>query len=161
VDTTIFNYCPVCEMKLENQLIPTEYLDVSHFFCSEQCRRLFENHPHLYIGLPGSGCAVKSRLKKVSRTNWLALKNPDKSSESLDAAFTPLMGVEHYELCSGRLIVAYDLLQVSLKEVADHLVNHDIQTSARWYHLLRLSYINYVEENERANLESQTPKGCH
>lgn len=39
----------VCGMKVSNDLLKTDYLGESYFFCSDHCKKQFDKKPEAYI----------------------------------------------------------------------------------------------------------------
>jgi len=143
--------------------ITLTYRAIDYSFCSLQCRDRFDNHPHLYVGDPQHGLSEKQKGKTEIKVRKIVLKNAlnEVSKTRVSKKITALMGVVEVDVGSTDLRVKYDLLQVSLEDIENAIVEVLGEIKASITEKIKRSYIHYSEECELDNLSHLTKGGCH
>ncbi len=147
---------PVCGMEIESQgesegdSIRKTYAGIDYWFCSEQCRQRFIDHPSLFIGNPKKGLSVKQRGKEELRAHYIHLKKtPDpQQSTRLINNISQLMGIKSVSVEASTLIVIYDLLQVSFSDIEKVIVESHCDTSTKVSERFKRTIIHFAEERE-------------
>ena len=159
--SSIFKKCPVCEMELHNQSHMFSYLSIDYYFCSEQCSRAFEQHPHLYLGRPGGKKSIKKRGGQVIKTRKVQGLKKTTSLIDISTALTDVMGIKDLFYKKSCLYIKYDLIEVTWKEILACLESSKLLVKINLRLRFKYYFIDYIEENERSNLEDDINPGCH
>jgi YHS domain-containing protein/copper chaperone CopZ len=152
----------VCGMTVypgDNELV---YRGVSYSFCSKQCRERFKANPHLYIGLPGQR-APKQEGVSVIKQRRLRLTSPLSSSHAreLNEALRTMMGVQDVSIEGESVVITYDLLQATEKQIEEELAKIGLQLGEGWTERLRRAFVHYEEEVEMGSLEVHENRNIH
>ncbi len=153
---------PVCGMEVDSQQCTTEYLQSSYAFCSAQCRDRFLATPHLYIGFPGQK-APKQEGLEVLKQRRLGLDAPLSQSQAdrLTNALEAMMGIKSIEVTSDKILITYDLMQATAKQIEIKLGEIGVQLGEGWSEHLRRAFVHYEEELEVGSLEVHMSKHIH
>ncbi len=109
---------PVCGMMVEAGQHAAEYLQISHSFCSPQCRDRFLANPHLYVGAPGHRAPRSAGLEVVKQRRLrLAQMLLPLQIETLRAALQAMMGVQSVSVEGDCVVIVYDLLQATAEQI--------------------------------------------
>lgn len=160
----VIKKCPVCEMEVGKEALLFNYLGIDYWFCSEQCLKRFESHPHLFVGDPVHGKSEKQKGREVIKAHKLKLYFPlDESKEkAVSNEIRGLMGIQGVEVNSDEICVVYDLLQVSLKDIEDAIIRSFGYLNESITQKLRRGIIHYSEECELDHLAHLSKgSGCH
>lgn len=144
----------VCGMQVsygDNQLM---YRGMAFSFCSKQCRERFEANPRLYIGLPGQK-APKQEGLSVIKQRRLHLAQPLSSDQAktLSDALQSMMGIQSISAEGDKVVIAYDLLEVTEEQIEKKLAEIGVQLGEGLAERLRRAFVHYEEECELGNLE--------
>jgi len=161
METTLFINCPVCDMVLDNKDFKTSYLSIQYHFCSKQCERAFQQHPHLYLGRPGKKLSVKKQGQSVVKSRILKNIKANVTEAQFKAALSELMGILKVTTQKATFEVKYDLLEATLADIFLALESAQLLKPDNLLARLRRAYIYYIEDNERSNLEDETSSSCH
>ena len=159
--TSLFKKCPVCEMELQDHQYMNSYLSIDYYFCSEQCSKAFELHPHLYLGRPGGKKSLKKRGRHVIKTRKLQSLHKSASINDIRNALTGVMGIKDILFNNDCFYIQYDLMEVTWNEILACLKNMNLLKNLNLLLRFKYYFIDYVEENERSNLEDDINPGCH
>ena len=115
--------CPVCGMNVGKHEHEITYQQMQFSFCSEQCKERFLAHPHLYIGYPDQPAPKQMGQVDLKRRH-LTLHDPlsVEGAELVQELLNGLMGVKEAIASGNTITVTYDLLQESLKEMEQVLI---------------------------------------
>jgi YHS domain-containing protein len=151
------DHCPVCGMDVSDDKYTLEYLKVIYHFCSEQCVETFNMRPALY-----SGTLAKTNGKVIKRRKLRLIKplNAEKARTVMDY-LNKLMGVEEIHLEGRILILHYDLLQLTLRQVESSLNKIETQLDNGWLQRIQRAWIHNTEENELDNLAMPQGACCN
>ena len=140
----------VCGMRVGPDSFPCDYEGIHFAFCSEQCRQHFQARPHLYIGDPKHGKAVRQQGQQLLKKHRITLKElPDaEHREHILNSVNQLMGVKHCELDGRNIQVEYDLLAVSLKDIEQAITSQHVAEDDSALDKLRRAVIHLSEECE-------------
>jgi len=146
--------CPVCLMQVDTPDIEARYLDVEYWNCSEQCKARFIANPGLYVGRPGEK-SPKQEGKQVLKKRKIYLDEPVSSETrtKLLLMLFKMMGVKRIQQFSNSLVIEYDLLEVTAKQIAEWLLSAGLQLEDSQLQQIWLSLIDITEESEIASLE--------
>lgn len=152
---TLF-YCPVCGMKCD-LTVPMESHDGMHYyFCSDQCRDTFIQHPKLYGTHRHSGDrCIKARYFRFAQpvsTN---------DQDGIRACVETLMGIESACFEEGLLRVTYDLLQVNATRIESAIEKAGFALEEGLMHRIRRELIQEQEETDLTNLEAGEAACCN
>jgi len=151
----------VCQMQVPPTSFATEYAGGHYAFCSAQCRERFLANPHLYIGFPGRKAPAQEGVKVIKR-HRLSLSMPldAAQAEQVKRALLEMMGMLEVSIEGNRIEIRYDLIQVTLEQIAGKLglIGTDLGTG--WVDRLKLAFINNLEEIEINSLEVEKKKKC-
>jgi YHS domain-containing protein len=151
----------VCQMQVPSTSFATEYAGGHYAFCSAQCKERFLANPHLYIGFPGRKAPAQEGVKVIKR-HRLSLSMPldAAQAEQVKQALLEMMGMLEVSIEGNRIEIQYDLIQVTLEQIADKLglIGTDLGTG--WMNRLKLAFINNLEEIEINSLEVEKKKKC-
>lgn len=153
---------PVCHMAVPATSLATEYAGIHYAFCSAQCRERFLANPHLYTGLPGRKSPAQQG-KAIIKRRRMTLSAPldAEQTELVKRALLEMMGVGKVFIEGDKIEIQYDLMQVTVEQIADKLVLIGTEIGGGWIDRLKLAFINYQEECEIGNLEVHPGKRCH
>jgi len=146
--TKLDDICHVCGMASETEVPTLEYHKMYLHFCSMQCRETFITHPNLYS-------AASNKQRKVilkQRTMNLDSALDEKSAKVLISQLTEMMGVEKAVIDGDKIIINYDLLQVTRQQIENKLAELGIKFGGKWLERLRRAWLHDSEENELDNL---------
>jgi YHS domain-containing protein len=153
---------PVCHMSVSETSFATEYAGIRYAFCSAQCKERFLENPHLYVGSPGRKAAAQQG-KQIIKQRRMVLSAPldNGQTDIVKRALREMMGI--IDICiEGKAIdIRYDLMQVTVGQIADRLASVGSKLGNGWMERLKLAFINYQEECEIGNLEVDSGKRCH
>jgi len=144
----------VCGMMVDPQDNIIEYLQMSFAFCSKQCKERFLANPHLYIGMPGHK-APKQEGREVIKRRRMRLPQPLFPDEItlVSEALQAMMGIKDLTVSSDTIDISYDLLQATLKQIEDKLVEIGVQLGSGWAERLRRAFVQESEELQIESLE--------
>ncbi len=144
----------VCGMMVDSQDNAIEYLQMSFAFCSKQCKARFLTNPHLYIGTPGHK-APKQEGREVVKRRRIRLSQPLSSEDTtqVSEALQAMMGIKDLKVSQDTIEITYDLLQVTLKQLEEKLVEIGIQLGGGWSERLRRAFLQESEELQIESLE--------
>ncbi|WP_346840064.1 hypothetical protein [Microbulbifer sp. SAOS-129_SWC] len=110
---------PVCGEEVPANAHAWTHQHIKYAFCSERCRERFKRWPHLYVGEATWGLAEKQRGKVVRKRHGirLAAAPDDAESAALRDAVAAVKGVLSLDIRGDRVLVDYDLMQVSLSDI--------------------------------------------
>lgn len=145
---------PVCRAMVAEDSHPWTHLHIRYAFCSEHCRERFKKWPHLYVGDPTHGLSEKQRGKVVRKSHRIKLIEPvgGQRLSELREAIESLMGVEAVEISGEEIVVAYDLMQVSLSDIEAVIAAEAGDLSDGIADRIQRAMIHYSEECELDNL---------
>lgn len=152
----------VCQMQVSSTSFATEYAGGHYAFCSAQCKERFLANPHLYIGFPGHK-APAQQGKKVIKCRRLLLSTPldATQAEQVKRALLEMMGIHDVCIEGNKIEIQYDLIQVTVEQIADKLALIGASLGGSWIDHLKLAFINSLEEVEISSLEVVNKKCCH
>ena len=153
------NNCPVCGMDASATQITTEYLGISHHFCSQQCLENFTSRPLLYLGIKSQKQNGKSLLKR--RTFMLDSSIPKSGEDSLKSVLTEMMGVREAQVSGAKVSVTYDLLEATAMQIEQTLEQAGTKLGAGWADQLKRGWVHYTEENALDNLAATDAPCCN
>jgi len=144
----------VCGMMVDPQDNVIEYLQMSFAFCSKQCKARFLANPHLYIGLPGHK-APKQEGREVIKRRRMRLSQPLFPDEItlVSEALQAMMGIKNLTVLPDTIDITYDLLQATLKQIEDKLVEIGVRLGSGWAERLRRAFVQESEELQIESLE--------
>ncbi len=144
----------VCGMMVDPQDHAIEYLQMSFAFCSRQCKERFLANPHLYIGVPGHKAPRQEGVEVIKRRriHLSHALTPDEARQVREALQT-MMGIEDLKVDEDSIEITYDLLQATLKQIEDRLVEIGVQLGHGWAERLRLAFLHESEELQIESLE--------
>lgn len=150
--------CPVCGMTNVNSLIATTYRGIEYFFCSSQCKNRFESHPQLFVGDPQHGISEKQKGRAELKERRIVLNDQLNEGDRalLRKAIADLMGVIGVEVNSTEIRVKYDLMQVSLTDIENTVIEVIGNLRTNLTDKIKRSIIHYTEECELENLSHLT-----
>ncbi|MBI5006056.1 MAG: YHS domain-containing protein [Nitrosomonadales bacterium] len=153
---------PVCHMDVPATSFPVEYEGIHFAFCSAQCKERFQANPHLYIGSPGRKAAAQQG-KQIIKQRRMVLSAPLDSGQAdvVKRALREMMGIIDICIEDKEIDIRYDLIQVTVGQIADRLASVGSELGSGWMERLKLAFINYQEECEIGNLEVDSGKRCH
>ena len=160
----VIKKCPVCEMAVNDSEIKVEYRGIEHLFCTKQCKTRFESHPHLFVGDPKLGKAEKQKGRNVLKAHKIKLEYiPDNNLKAhIMDEIIELMGIQSASIENETIIVVYDLLQVSLKDIENAIIRSDGEMRKSLTENIKHNVIHFSEECELENLEHLSKGGgCH
>lgn len=149
---------PVCEMMVDPQDNAIEYLQMSFAFCSKQCQERFLANPHLYIGIPGIK-APKQEGREVIKRRRMHLSHslsPDEIT-LVSKALQTMMGIRCLAVTQDTIEITYDLLQATLKQIEDKLVEIGIQLGGGWTERLQRAFLQESEDLQIESMEVTPP----
>jgi len=151
----------VCGMMVDSQDNAIEYLQMSFAFCSKQCKSRFLANPHLYIGTPGHK-APKQEGREVVKRRRMRLSQPllPEDATLVSEALQAMMGIKNLKVSQDTIEITYDLLQVTLKQLEEKLVEIGVQLGGGWAERLRRAFLQESEELQIESLEA-TPSHHH
>jgi len=149
--------CPVCGMRVTSDDPTLEYQKMPFHFCSEQCRETFMAHPQLYSGRRARdiGEVVKHRRLRLS-----APMEAEIEGRIVDS-LKDLMGVKEIQMDGRSLLVRYDLLQLTLEQLENSLLDAGVELDNVWWQRLRRAWIRDTERNELNNLAIRPAACCN
>ncbi len=159
MNETVKDY--VCQMQVPSTSFATEYAGGYYAFCSAQCKERFLANPHLYIGFPGRKAPAQEGVKVIKRHRLsLSMLLNAAQAEQVKQALLEMMGMLEVSIEGNRIEIQYDLIQVTLEQIADKLglIGTDLGTG--WMDRLKLAFINNLEEIEINSLEVEKKKKC-
>ncbi len=147
----------VCGMMVDPQDNTIEYLQMSFAFCSKQCKARFLANPHLYIGTPGHK-APKQEGREVIKRRRMRLSQPLSPDETtlISEALQAMMGIKDLTVSQDTIEITYDLLQATLQQIEDKLVEIGVQLGSGWAERLRRAFLQESEELQIESLEATT-----
>ncbi|HQT26083.1 MAG TPA: YHS domain-containing protein [Burkholderiales bacterium] len=153
---------PVCGMMVEDGQHATEYLKISHSFCSLQCRERFLANPNLYVGAPGHRAPKSAGLEVIKQRRLrLAQALLPGQADVLRPALQAMMGVQSVSVEGDFIVIVYDLLQATTEQIGQRLSEIGIQLGIGWPERLKRAFVHYEEECEIGNLEADPTMRSH
>jgi len=158
--------CPVCHMRVDAPDFDYDYLNISYWFCSEQCKQRFMANPGLYVGKPGEK-SPKQQGKTILKKRRIYLDKPmsHESKATLFLVLTKMMGIKSVTQSNNGIVIEYDLLQVTAKQIASALLNAGLELDDSMMQRIKLSLIDVAEETQIASMEvshdGKPSGGCH
>jgi len=148
--------CPVCGMNVDGEF-PLEYHKMFFYFCTEQCRETFKEHPGLYSGKRAKehGEVIKHRMLRLTK----ALDA--ETSLAVTECLRGLMGLKELQLDGCSLAIRYDLLCVTLAQIEQALNELGVTLDNGWWRRFRRGWIHNAEQNELDNLASPPGACCN
>ncbi|HEC20481.1 MAG TPA: YHS domain-containing protein [Gammaproteobacteria bacterium] len=146
--SALSDICPVCGMKTAPEVAAIEYHKMFFHFCSEQCRKMFLDHPALYSGKIGK---EQSKILK-RRTMSLAEPVDDEIRKRIISSLMKMMGVQEVTAEKGKVSVTYDLRQVTEGRIEEVLAEVGTKLGGGWLDRLRRGWVHESEETELDNL---------
>lgn len=141
--------CPVCGMEVSPRQNEITFQQMHFAFCSAQCRERFLAHPHIYTGYPGQPAPKQEgRVRLKRRRIHLAHPLSAEGAVLVQELLGGLMGVDDAAVSGDTIIVTYDLLQVSLKELEQALAEAGARLGGHWAERLHRALIHESEEEE-------------
>ncbi|MDF1644989.1 MAG: YHS domain-containing protein [Pseudomonadales bacterium] len=154
-------HCPVCHMSKINRDLLLNYQGVDHYFCSSQCLKRFQSHPHLYVGDPQHGLSVKQKNQEVLKRRRIRLNEVigDDVKKVLGESLLALMGIREITFDQQDLFVTYDLLEVSLETIEKNIEDSAASLRGAVLENLKRGLIHYSEECQLDNLAHLSKDG--
>jgi len=145
---------PVCDMMVDPHGIEISYMQTHFAFCSLQCKERFLANPHLYIGFPGEK-APKQAGKIVIKRRRIHLDHVLTVNEVtlVDQTLNHLMGIEKLSVTNDTIDISYDLLQTTLQQIEDKLMEIGVELGGKWADRLRHAILHESEELEMDSME--------
>ena len=140
--------CPVCGMEPETDVPNVVYHKMYFHFCSEQCREMFTARPTLYT--PHIGKQQEAVLKQ--RTLHLAEEPGNDVTDRITSSLQSMMGVKGVVIEGRNIVVTYDLLQVTERQIEKVLIEVGIELGGDWLARLQRGWVHDSEEIELDNL---------
>jgi len=152
--------CPVCHMQVDSSQFTFRYLGIDYWYCSEQCKTRFIDNPGLYIGQPNEK-APKQLQRQVLKTRSIELEKPlsPEARKQLFDVLNNMMGIKHISQSGRELVIEYDLLEVTAKQIADQLTNVGLHLDDSLLQRIKRTLIDIVEDTEIAALEVRQDSG--
>lgn len=152
----------VCGMMVDPQDNAIEYLQMSFAFCSRQCKERFLANPHLYIGTPGQKASKQEGMEVIKRRRMrLSHSLSDDEAAQVREALQAMMGIKGLAVEADTIEITYDLLQATLKQIEDKLVEIGIQLGSGWGERLRRAFLQESEELQIESLEATSSHHHH
>jgi YHS domain-containing protein len=141
-------------MNTSGSSLHKRYRGMSFWFCSEQCEKRFESRPQLYVGDPWHGQSVKQQGSESIKSRKLHLNEVLKPliAKLLCEELEKMMGVKVARLDGQTLVLTYDLIQVSLKEIETKVEECYGDLTKKPMETLRRALIHDSEECELDSL---------
>jgi len=153
---------PVCGMMVDSHQNVIEYLKMHFAFCSLQCKERFLANPHLYIGFPGRKAPKQEGLEEIKcRRIHLSQALSPAGIALISGELNAMMGIKAVRVSATEIEIRYDLLQASLQQIEDRLVQIGIQLGGGWAERLRRALIHESEELQIDSLEVSPLDGHH
>ena len=153
---------PVCHMEVPETSFAIEFEGIHRAFCSEQCKERFLANPRLYIGFPGHKAPAQQGREVIKKCSLMLSEPLDAAqSEQIKHALFSMMGIHAICIDGRKIEIKYDLMQVTVEQIADQLALIGACFGGGWVDRLKLAFINYQEECEIGSLEFESNKGCH
>lgn len=152
----------VCGMQVKAGKNKLTYLGVEYSFCSTQCRERFLANPGLYVGVPGQK-APKQEGKSIIKQRRMHLAEPLSTEQAtvLSNALLEMMGVKSASARGDRLVIEYDLLEVTAEQIEQKLEEVGMRLGAGLSQHLRSAFVHYEEECELGSLEVRKSRSSH
>jgi len=153
---------PVCGMMVDSHQNVIEYLKMHFAFCSLQCKERFLANPHLYIGFPGRKAPKQEGLEEIKcRRIHLSQALSPAGIALISGELNAMMGIKAVRVSATEIEIRYDLLQASLQQIEDRLVQIGIQLGGGWAERLRRALIHESEELQIDSLALSPLDGHH
>jgi len=160
MNETVEDY--VCHMQVSPSSFPIEYAGSHYAFCCEQCRERFLANPRIYVGFPGHKAPAQEGKQVIKcRTLLLSEALEAEQAEQVKQALLGMMGIHEICIEGNKIEIRYDLIQVTVEQIADKLGLVGSGLGGGWIDRLKLAFINYLEEVEVSNLEVDNKKCCN
>lgn len=152
--------CPVCQMQVDSPQFSSRHLGIDYWYCSEQCKTRFTDNPGLYIGGPKEK-APKQLQRQVIKKRPIELERPlsPEAKSQLFDALNQMMGIKNISQSGRELLIEYDLLEVTAKQIADQLTSAGLQLDGSLLQRIKRTLIDIVEDTEIAALEVHQGNG--
>lgn len=153
---------PVCNMWVDGGPYQRDYSGMHFIFCSAQCLERFNANPHLYIGHPGQ-LAPAQRGEVSMKKRYLVLTQLPAAdiANRITHCLMEMMGVEDVSMTGRKLIIRYDLLQATLKQIENVIEGSGGRLNPSVWSRLRRGLIDLLEANELDARELPPPHGGH
>jgi len=149
-------------MMVDHDQHAIEYLKMHFAFCSPQCKERFLANPHLYIGYPGLKAPKQEGLEEIKcRCIHLSQALSQAGIALISSELQAMMGIKAVRVSKTEIEIKYDLLQASLQQIEDRLVQIGIQLGGGWAERLRRALIHESEELQIDSLELSPLDGHH
>lgn len=144
---------PVCGMNVQSN-------DCRHianrrgmifYFCSQQCLERFEKTPQLYV--------LGQNHSSIRRHKLYFVISDIQTVRSAMANLRRLMGIQSLSSGENYIEVEYDLFQITLENIEEHVSGSGLIFLGGWQRLRR-AFWKFTEENEIANLANSTGSAC-
>lgn len=145
---------PVCGAWVPEDSHPWTHLHIKYAFCSPHCRERFRRWPHLYVGEATYGLAEKQQGRSVRKAHRIKIAEalPEDKVPVVRESIESLKGVEQLDIRGDEIFVVYDLVQVSLGDIEEAIVDAATDLSSGISDRLWRAAIHYSEECELDNL---------
>ncbi len=149
--------CPVCGMESDVSMMPCKLNGSEYFFCSEQCRERFSDHPTLFSAYK------KFAQAPLYKQRFLRLKMPLSAQQQADISQLPndMMGIQRVDLAGQQLSIEYDLLQATLAQIEARLRAMKIPLAEGWRERIKSAWRHEREETELDNLSARKAPCCN
>ena len=152
----------VCSMEVDSNSFAYDYMGTRYAFCSAQCRERFLTHPHLYVGHPGDPAPKQQgRVVLTQRVFKLDAALGPAQAHTLINHVHALMGVESVDVRGAKVVVGYDLLQVTAEQIEAAFEAAKAHLADGWAARLRRGFVHYSEECEIGHLQATRRSSCH
>jgi YHS domain-containing protein len=159
MNETVKDY--VCQMQVPSTSFATEYAGGHYAFCSAQCKERFLANPHLYIGFPGRKAPAQEGKQVIKRRRFMLSETLDATqAEQVKQVLQEMMGMHEIFIDGNEIEIQYDLMQVTVEQIADKLSSIGANPGGGWIDRLKLAFINNLEEIEINSLEVEKKKKC-
>ena len=152
----------VCGMMVDPGDHAVEFQHMAFAFCSSQCKERFLANPHLYIGVPGHKAPGQEGVEVIKRRR-LHLSRPlgPDGARQVEEALRAMMGIRALQVGGDTIEITYDLLQATLKQIEDRLVETGVRLGNGWAERLRRALLQESEELQIESLEVTSSKHQH
>jgi len=159
MNETVEDY--VCHMQVPLTSFPAEFAGSHYAFCSEQCKQRFLANPRVYVGFPGNKAPGQEGKQVIKRRRLLLSEPLDTTQiEHVRQALLEMMGMHEVCIEGDKMEIQYDLMQVTVEQIADKLALVGASLGGGWIDSFELAFINCQEEVEISSLEVNNKKHC-
>jgi YHS domain-containing protein len=152
--------CPVCHMNVDGDIANhSHYRGLVYAFCSEQCARMFADHPTLYVGKHAVAKQGKALLK--CRTITLNDDLNERQQTILQQALSAMMGIVDLNMDGRHIRICYNLLQATSSQIEECIRGIGLELGDAWAQRLTRAWHHFTEETELDNLAAPTTACCN